>query len=171
MPLFVTGALGGDSRHLGFMMAGIGIGALAGALFIAFKISIAQLPAHTWHMQVLFGVSLLLYGLATNWGVALAITPVLGFSLVSSLVSNNSLIQALVDEDKRGRVLSYYSFGLLGFGPLGALLGGKLADHTDVRTALMVCAVLSLALGVAHAFRQKAYDASVPEMLREKGLS
>ncbi|SBW10052.1 membrane hypothetical protein [uncultured delta proteobacterium] len=170
MPLFVTDVLDGDSRHLGFMMGGIGIGALAGAMFIAFRVSASRLPAHIWHMQTLFGAALIAYGLVTDWLVALALAPVLGFSLVSSLVSNNSLIQAIVDEDKRGRVLSYYSFGLLGFGPLGALLAGKFADHMDARTALVVCAVMSLIVGIMHALRQKAYDASVPEILREKGL-
>ena len=171
MPLFVTEMLGGDSRHLGFMLGGIGLGALAGALFIAFKVSMFRLSNHIWHMQTLFGATLIVYGLVTDWRVALAITPVLGFAITSSLVANNSLIQALVDEDKRGRVLTYYTFGILGFGPLGALLAGKLADHIDAQTALLACAVLTLGVGILHAFRQKAYDATVPEMLRQKGLS
>ena len=170
MPLFVTAMLGGDSRHLGFMLGGIGLGALAGALFIAFRIPATRLAAHIWHMQILFGAALIVYALVTDWLVALAIAPVLGFSLTSSLVANNTLIQAIVDEDKRGRVLSYYSFGLLGFGPLGALLAGKLADHIDPQIALLLCAGLALAVGIMHAFRQKAYDATVPDMLRQKGL-
>ena len=170
MPLFVTVGLGGDARHLGFMLGGIGLGALAGALFIAIRISVVRLSAHIWHMQALFGAALIVYSLTSNWLVALAITPVLGFAITSSLVGNNSLIQALVDEDKRGRVLSYYSFGLLGFGPLGALLAGKFADHVDTQTAMLLCAGLSLAVGVAHALRQKDYDATVPEILRRKGL-
>lgn len=171
MPLFVKDVLGGDSSHLGFMMGGIGLGALSGALFIAFRVYPSQLSRHIWHMQALFGASLILFSLVTDWRVALALTPVIGFSITSSLVSNNSLIQALVDEDKRGRVLSYYSFGLLGFGPLGALLAGKLADHLDPRLALLSCAVLSFGVGLLHSLRQKAYDATVPEILRSKGLS
>lgn len=170
MPLFVTQMLDGDSRHLGFMLGGIGFGALCGALFIAFRIGIVRLPAHIWQMQALFGTALIAYCLVTDWRIALCITPVLGFAMVSSLVANNSLIQALVDEDKRGRVLSYYSFGLLGFGPLGALLAGKLADHIGAQPALLTCAVLSLAVGIMHALRQKAYDAAVPQILQEKGL-
>ena len=170
MPLFVTEMLGGDSRHLGFMLGGIGFGALSGALFIAFKVSLAKMSHHIWHMQALFGGTLIVYGLVTDWLVALAITPVLGFAITSSLVANNSLIQALVDEDKRGRVLTFYSFGILGFGPLGALLAGKVADHLDAQTALLSCAVLTLGIGVLHAVRQKTYDATVPEMLRQKGL-
>ena len=170
MPLFVTHVLGGDSRHLGLMMAGIGLGALIGALFIAFRVPLLRLPAHIWRMQVLFGATLIVFSLVEEWHLALCITPLLGFSISSSLVSNNSLIQALVDEDKRGRVLSYYSFGLLGFGPLGALLAGKFADHTDARVALLICAGLALATGILHALRQKAYDRTVPDILQEKGL-
>lgn len=170
MPLFVTEMLDGDSRHLGFMLGGIGLGALCGALFIAFKISLDRLPAHIWHMQILFGAGLIMYGLVSDWRVALCIAPVLGFAMSSSLVSNNSLIQAIVDEDKRGRVLTYYSFGLLGFGPLGALLAGKLADHINAQTALLLCACLALAAGLLHRSRRKLYDAAVPGLLREKGL-
>ena len=170
MPLFVTSMLGGDSRHLGFMLGGIGFGALIGALFIAFRIPVVKLSSHIWHMQALFGGTLIVYALVTDWLVALAITPVLGFAITSSLVANNSLIQALVDEDKRGRVLSYYSFGLLGFGPLGALLAGKLADHIDPQIALFWCAGLSLLVGLVHALSQKTYDATVPDILQQKGL-
>lgn len=171
MPLFVTEMLGGDSRHLGFMLGGIGLGALTGAMFIAFKVSLVRMSSHIWHMQTLFGAALIVYGLVSDWRVALCIAPVLGFAMVSTLVSNNSLIQALVDEDKRGRVLSYYSFGLLGFGPLGALLAGRFADYAGAQTALLVCAGLALASGILHGLRHKAYDATVPEILREKGLS
>lgn len=171
MPLFITKLLGGDERHYGFMLGGIGFGALSGALFIAFKVSLGQLPKHIWRMQILFGIALVLYSQATDWRVALAITPVLGFAITSSLVSNNSLIQGLVDEDKRARVLSYYSFGLLGFGPLGAFLAGKMADTVDVQLALVACAAFSLGIGILHMFRQKDYEATVPAILAGKGLT
>ena len=171
LPLFVKDVLGGDASHLGLMMGGSGFGALIGALFIAFRVQPSQLPRHIWHMQALTGFSLLVFSFTTDWRVALAVTPVIGFSLTSSLVSNNSLIQALVDEDKRGRVLSFYSFGLLGFGPLGALLAGGLADSIASQTALLFCAVASFAIGLSHSLCQKLYDATVPEILRNKGLS
>ncbi|MDR3073285.1 MAG: MFS transporter [Deltaproteobacteria bacterium] len=170
MPLMVTRMMGGDERHYGFMLGGIGAGALAGALFIAFRISLRLMSRHICRMQILFGAALLVYSQVMDWRIAFAITPVLGFAITSSLVANNSLIQGLVDEDKRARVLSYYSFGLLGFGPLGAYLAGKLADVLDAQTALVICAALSLGVGLAHALRQKSYDAFVPKMLEDKGL-
>ncbi|CAK7073341.1 MAG: Enterobactin exporter EntS [Desulfovibrio sp.] len=171
MPLFVTRLLGGDERHYGFMLGGIGFGALCGALFIAFRVSLRHMSRHIWRMQILFSIALLLYSRTENWLVALAITPVLGFAITSSLVANNSLIQGLVDEDKRGRVLSYYSFGLLGFGPLGAFLAGKAADMIDVQIALTACAACALVISVLHMLRQKDYDATVPEILKGKGLA
>lgn len=170
MPLFVIRLLGGNELHYGFMLGGIGFGALSGALFIAFRVSLNQMSRHIWRMQILFGIALILYGLTSDWRIALSITPVLGFAITSSLVANNSLIQGLVDEDKRGRVLSYYSFGLLGFGPLGAYIAGAAADNIDVRLALAGCAVLSLLVGVLHMLRQKDYEATVPEILAGKGL-
>lgn len=171
LPLFVERILGGDARHYGFMLAGLGLGALTGALFIAFRIPPSRLPRHIWRMQCLFGVTLLLFSLFDDWRAALLLTPVTGFAITSSMVSNNSLIQALVDEDKRARVLSYYSFGMLGFGPVGALVAGRVSDHMDPRVALVICASLSLLMGLLHSLRQKTYDADVPEILRNKGLT
>ncbi len=171
LPLFARDMLGGDSRHLGFMLGGVGGGALCGALYIASKVLVGGLSRHIWRMQIVFGVVYALFSFVADWRVAVAISPVLGFSMFSSLVSNNSLIQALVDEDKRGRVLSFYSFGILGFGPVGALIAGKIADHTNVRAVCLGCALFCLVTGILHSRRQKEYDAAVPEILASKGLS
>ena len=170
IPIFAKDILGGDSRHLGFMLGGFGLGAVIGALYIASKIELNTLPRHIWRMQFLFGAALLAFCFVTKWHIAMLFTPLLGFAMVSSMISSNSLIQALVDEDKRGRVLSYYSFGLLGFGPVGALLFGKIADYTGVQTACLVCAAACLAIGMAHRRRLKDYDAAVPGILASKGL-
>lgn len=171
LPLFVERILGGDARHYGFMLAGLGFGALTGALFIAFRVSPSRLPRHIWRMQSLFGLTLLLFSQLGDWRPALLMTPIIGFAITSSMVSNNSLIQALVDEDKRARVLSYYTFGLLGFGPVGALVAGRISDHMDPRVALVICASLSLCMGLLHSLQQKIYDAEVPEILHGKGLT
>ncbi len=170
IPIFAKDVLGGDSRHLGFLMGGFGLGALVGAMYIASKIDVRNLPRHIWRTQLAFGVIFLAFCFVDEWHIAVLFTPFLGYTMVSSLISNNSLIQALVDEDKRGRVLSFYSFGILGFGPVGALLIGKLTDFTDVRTACIVCAVTCLVIGLLHSRRQKEYDAAVPGILAEKGL-
>ncbi len=172
LPLVASRTLEGNASHYGFMMGGVGFGALFGAMFIAFRVMPGKLPGHIWKMQTMFGVILIIFSQITDWRLAVAVVPLLGFSLISSFVSNNSLIQALVDEDKRARVLSYYSFGLLGFGPLGAFIAGKLTDHLEnVSVALLVCAICCLVIGILHGLRQKAYDATVPEILRGKGLS
>lgn len=194
MPLAVTRVMGGDERHYGFMLGGIGLGALTGALFIAFRVTLSHMSRHIWRMQILFGTTLIVYSQLHDWRIALVLTPVLGFALTSSFVANNSLIQGIVDEDKRARVLSYYSFGLLGFGPLGAYAAGKFVDrlaayftgasmefmstyfagktpeHIGAQLALVICAALSLVVGFVHATRQKTYEAFVPEILKEKGL-
>jgi len=170
IPIFAKDVLGGDSRHLGFLLGGFGLGAVIGALYIASKIEARDLPRYIWRMQLLFGVAFLVFCFVTEWYIAVLFTPFLGFTMVSSLISNNSLIQMLVDEDKRGRVLSYYSFGLLGFGPVGALLFGMLADRSDVQTACLVCAVTCLIIGIVHSRWQKDYDATVPAILATKRL-
>jgi len=170
IPLFTKEVLGGDARHVGFMLGGFGLGALIGALYIAARMEIRNLPGHIWRMQLLFGTVFLAFCFAAEWYIALLLTPFIGFALVSSLISNNALIQSLVDDDKRGRVLSFYSLGLLGFGPAGAMLIGKLADHFDVQMACLFCATACLIIGIVHSRRQKDYDAAVPAILATKGL-
>ena len=170
MPMFAKQALDGDSRHLGFLFGGVGLGALAGVMYIAARINAGGLPRHVCRMQLCFGLSYLAFAFIGDWRLAVALSPILGFTIVSALVSNNSLVQALVDEDKRGRVLSLNSFGILGFGPLGGLLFGKLADHTDVRVAAVVCGVSCVCVALLHFRRLKEYHDSVPAILASKGL-
>jgi MFS family permease len=171
MPIFTREILGGDSRHLGFLMGGIGLGALAGVYYLASAVSITQLPRHIWRMQLLYGIVYALFAMNTQWPVALALSPLIGFAMVSALVSNNSLLQALVDEDKRGRALSLYSFGLLGFGPLGAFLIGKCADLFSVQSAAFASSLVCIALALLHGTRHRVYKRFVPQILADKGIA
>lgn len=170
LPIFTREILGGDARLLGFLMAGVGLGGLAGVFHLANNVVPSRLAGYIWRMQALFGFSFSLFALSGDWRLSLLLAPVVGFAIITSLVANNSLIQALVDEDKRGRVLSIYTLGLLGFGPLGAFVMGKLADMFDPRLAALVCGLFCLCTGLVHRRKQKLYAQDLPILLAGKGL-
>ncbi len=170
LPLFAKHVLDGDSRHLGFLLGGVGIGALAGVMYLAAKVSLRALPRYIALMQTCFGLTFLVFSFVTDWRISFLLSPAMGFFIVSSMVSSNTLLQALVDEDKRGRVLSLFSFAMLGFGPIGALSVGKLADHLGAPTAAAISASLVILLGLVHFTRRFEYDATVDGILSKKGL-
>ena len=170
MPMFAKHVLEGDSRHLGFLLGGVGLGALAGVMYLAAKVSLRALPRYITLMQTCFGIVFLLFSFTTDWRVSFLLSPFMGFFVVSAMVSSNSMIQALVDEDKRGRVLSLFTFGLLGFGPLGALAVGKLADHIGPPYAGLISATAVIIIGLLHMRRGREYDETVGDILSSKGL-
>ena len=168
LSLYMKEVLGGDARHLGLMLGSIGLGALAGVFWLAAWVEPVRLPRHIWRMQALMGLGLFGTVALQDWRACILWSALTGFSCVSAMVANNTLIQAIVDDDKRGRVLSIYTLGLLGFGPLGTYAAGLLADATSVQLSLTLCSTAILCIGLAHGLRQKAYDAHVPLMLEQK---
>lgn len=170
LPMFARHVLDGDSRHLGFLMGGIGIGALVGVMYLAARVPLRALPRYIARMQTGFGLVFLLFSFSADWRVSFLLSPFMGFFVVSAMVSSNSLIQALVDEDKRGRVLSLFTFGLLGFGPMGALAVGKLADHIGAPNAALFTSLAVMGIGLLHMRREREYNKTVHKILDKKGL-
>ena len=168
LSLYMKEALGGDARHLGIMLGSVGLGALAGVFWLAAWVETVRLPLHIWRMQALMGLGLFGTVALPDWRLCVAWSALTGFACVSAMVANNTLIQALVDDDKRGRVVSIHVLGLLGFGPIGTYVAGKLADSTSVQVALTVCATAVFCIGLAHGLRQKVYDQHVPGILENK---
>lgn len=170
LPLFAKRVLDGDSRHLGTLLGAIGIGAIIGVMYMAARIGQRQLPRHICRMQIGFGAMFVVFSLITDWRLSTAIMPFVGFTVVSAAVGSNSLVQALVDESKRGRVLSLYVLGSLGFGPIGILLAGHMAEVLDAQTWAFICGVMALLVGLFHASRMKVYDETIDSLLQAKGL-
>ena len=129
-----------------------------------------QLPRHICRMQIGFGISYIIFSCITDWRLSTAIMPFIGFTVVSSSVASNSLVQSIVDETKRARVLSLYVLGNLGFGPIGILIAGHMAEILDAQACALICGVMALIVAFLHMSRMKVYDATVSSLLQEKGL-
>ena len=127
MPIFADKILGGGSDTLGYLMGASGAGALVAALILASRREVFGLGRWVAFASGAFGISLILFSLSTNFWLSLLLLIPVGFSMMTQMSSSNTLIQAMVPDELRGRVMSVYSMMFMGMAPLGALLAGTLA--------------------------------------------
>lgn len=160
MPIFAGQILHGGPRGLGILMSAIGVGALVGALTLASKKGIHDLGHWIAFSATGFGVSLILFSLSHSFWLSAALLLPVGFSVMVEMASSNTLIQSLVPDALRGRVMAVYSMMFMGMAPFGSLLAGALAHHlgAPVTVALggIVCIVGAAVFGLyVPAFRQE----------------
>jgi MFS family permease len=138
MPIFADRILHSGATGLGILMAASGVGALFGALTLAFKSGVHGLGKWVLVASSGFGVSLICFGMSRLlWLSALLLVP-LGFSLMVQMASSNTLIQSMVPDHLRGRVMSAYSMMFMGMAPIGALGAGVVADHLGAPLAVAI---------------------------------
>ena len=129
MPIFADQILHGGPRGLGLLMGAAGFGALAGALVLAAKKGIRGLGHWVAFAAMGFGVSLILFALSRTFWLSVALLLPAGFCMMLGLASSNTLIQSLVPDKLRGRVMAVYSMMFMGMAPFGSLLAGALAHR------------------------------------------
>lgn len=138
LPVFARDILRGGPQTMGYLMAATGVGALCGAVFLAWRKSVRGLGRILVLGSGLFGAALIAFGLSRNLWLSLCLLAVAGFGMMIEFASSNSLIQTMVDDDKRGRVMSLYVMAFMGMGPLGSLLAGWLARTFGTPAAVVV---------------------------------
>ena len=131
-PIIAGQTLGGGPHTLGFLMAASGIGALACAVRLVLRSTVVGLGKLMATAVAVFGVGCVLLGLSRWLWVSMALMAATGYGLMYQVVATNTIVQTIVDDDKRGRVMSFYTIALLGSAPLGSLLGGSLAARIGV---------------------------------------
>ena len=145
MPVFADRILHGGARGLGILMGFTGIGALFGALTLAVKTGIKGLGKWISVCCAGFGVSLIAFAFSKIfWLSAVLLIPV-GFFIMLQMACSNTLIQAMVPDALRGRVMALYSMMFMGMAPFGALLGGALADRLSAPITVAIGGIASIA--------------------------
>jgi MFS family permease len=129
MPVFAAKILHGGPHTLGFLMAATGVGALAGAIFLANRRSVVGLGRVIPMMSALFGAGLIGFSLSRTLWLSLPLLLVTGIGFMVQMSASNTLLQTLVDDDKRGRVMSFYTMSIMGVTPFGSLIAGGLAHR------------------------------------------
>ena len=138
MPIFVTMVFQGGPHTLGLLMSSLGVGALGGALYLAQRRSVRGLGAVILMAVTLFGVSLLTFAMSRLAWLSMAALVAAGLGMMVQMASSNTILQTIVDEDKRGRVMSFYAMALFGTVPFGSLLAGGLAHRIGTPATLLV---------------------------------
>ena len=159
MPIFASRVLHGGPHTLGFLMAAAGGGALTGAITLAARKSVLGLDRRIVVADMLFGASLIAFASSRVLWLSLLLLPITGFGMMQQMASSNTIIQTIVDDRKRGRVMAFYSMAFMGMMPFGSLLGGSLATHIGAPRTLMLGGALCVASSLWFAQRVGAIRA------------
>jgi len=138
MPIFADTIFHGGPHTLGFLMGASGCGALLGALWLAARKSVIGLGRIIPIATALFGSGLIAFSFAPQLWVAFPCLVVAGFGFMVQLAASNTVIQTIVDDEKRGRVMSFYMMAFLGTAPFGSLLAGLLSSRLGAPHTLLL---------------------------------
>jgi MFS family permease len=159
LPVIAREVMGGGPGTLGALTAASGLGALCGAIYLASRTSVLGLGRVIGGAAALFGVGLMTFSRVGVLWLALPLMLLTGAGMMLQMAASNTILQTLVDEDKRGRVMSLFAMAVFGTVPFGSLLAGVLASRIGAQNTLLVGGV---ACGVASALFFRA----LPELRR-----
>jgi MFS family permease len=157
MPVFADKILHGGARGLGILMGATGVGALFGALTLAAKTGVKGLGRWVAITCATFGISLFLFSFSTSFWLSAALLLPAGYSMMLQMACSNTLIQTMVPDQLRGRVMSVYSMMFMGMAPFGAFFGGALAHRMGAPFTVAVG-------GVASVFGAIWFGRALPEL-------
>jgi MFS family permease len=170
MPVVATRTLGGGAYTLGFLMAAAGAGAVAGALWLASRPSVLGLGRVIVVASLAFGGALTLVSLSRSLWLSLPLLLITGAGMMVALASSNTLLQTIVDEDKRGRIMSLYTMAFFGMVPFGSLLGGWLASRIGAPAVLFGGGILTAVGGLVFWSKLPALRKSVRPIYVRLGI-
>jgi MFS family permease len=155
LPVFAREVAHGGPRTFGFLMAASGSGALAGALHLASRRGAQGLGRLIPAAAAFFGVALAAFSLSTSFVLSMVLLFAAGVGQILTMASSNTVIQSICDEDKRGRVMSFYVMAFMGMVPFGNLLAGTMANWMGAPHTVLICGLVC-ALGAAASWRSLA---------------
>lgn len=160
MPVYAKEVLHGGPREFGLLMGASGVGAILGSLVLATLGKVSSLGDWVAFAAAGFGGSLILLSKSHSFWVAVAAMLLIGFTMVTQLDASNTLVQRIVPDELRGRVMAIWVMMLSGLAPFGSLLVGELAQHFSARRTLA-------AGGVACIMGAMGFGFSLPILQRE----
>jgi MFS family permease len=147
-PMIAGQLLNGGAHTLGFLMAASGVGALVCAVGLVLKNNVGGLARPMTIAVAMFGAGCICLGLSQWFWISMVLMAVTGYGLMNQIVATNTIVQTVVEDSKRGRVMSFYTIALLGSAPIGSLLSGSLAERIGVQATFVVsgiaCALAAL---------------------------
>ena len=144
LPVFASEILHGGPNTFGLLTGATGLGAFISAILLAMRKSIVGLGKRMAITSLTFGAALIAFAFSQMFWLSLLLMLVVGFSMMQVIASGNTILQTIVDEDKRGRVMSFYTLAFVGAAPIGSLLAGALANQIGVVPTVIVCGLLCI---------------------------
>ncbi len=170
LPIFAGQVLHGGAHTLGWLSGASGIGALASGLSLAARKSVVGLTRTIQVAAAMFGGALILFGLSHTLWLSLLLMLFAGFGMVQMFSASNTIIQTLVSEDKRGRVMSYYAMAFFGTAPFGSLLAGALAHRIGAPYTVVITGAFCLAGALWFTLEMPKIKAIMRPIYQELGL-
>jgi len=144
MPVFAKEVLHGGSNTYGFLMAAAGTGALLGALYLASRDKILKLGRIVPSAAILFGMGLIILSFLNIFSLAIILMIFVGLGIMLQTASSNTILQTITEDDKRGRVMSFYTMAVMGTAPFGSLIAGGLAKTIGTPGTLFASGILTI---------------------------
>ena len=170
MPIFAKVVLHGGAHTLGFLMAAMGLGALVSALSLAARRNVRGLARMIPIAAAVFGLGLIGFGLSHWFWLSMATVFIAGMGMMQGIAASNTVIQTIVTDDKRGRVMSYYTMAFMGMAPFGSLLTGTMAHNFGAPWTVIMNGSVVLLGAAWFATRLPALRRQIRPIYREIGI-
>jgi len=170
LPLVAREVFQGGAGTYGMLMAAVGAGALTGTLYLASRRSLIGLSRVIPLTMLAFGSSLVAFAFSRSLPLSLVFLVIAGFGGMTLGSSSNATIQSLVDEDKRGRVMSIFIMAVVGIAPIGSMFAGSLAHHFGARLTIAVGGFICLGGGALFARYLPSFRCQVRQVYQRKGM-
>lgn len=138
MPIFAKDILQGGPNFLGFLMSSAGIGALIGGIYLASRKTVVGLGRILAAGTGVFGISLILFSTSRILWLSLLMMLVSGFGMIVHIAASNTILQTITEDDKRGRVMSFFTMAFMGMVPFGTLLEGAVANWIGAANTVLI---------------------------------
>jgi MFS family permease len=170
MPVFATDVFHGGSRTLGFLLSSSGCGALLGAIYLASRRTVIGLGRVIAMTSALFGCGVIVFASSKILWLSVIFLFASGFGMMVEMAASNTILQTVVDEDKRGRVMSLYTMAFMGTAPIGSLLSGVLANKIGATMTLVAGGLVCLAGSLVFTQQLPMFRKTIRPIYSRKGI-
>jgi MFS family permease len=170
LPVFAREILHGDARTLGFLMGTGGVGAITGAIFLASQKNVSKLSNIIVSSMCVFAVGAIAFSMSKVLWFSMIMTALIGFGIMVLIAAINTVLQSIVDDDKRGRVMSLYTMAFIGMAPFGSLLAGSVAHFIGAPYTIFAGAVLCLLAAAVFNSKLAAIKKAIHPIFVRKGI-
>ncbi|MBZ5566545.1 MAG: MFS transporter [Acidobacteriia bacterium] len=171
MPIFADRILHSGARGLGLLMGATGVGALLGALTLAAKQGLKGLGKWVAVCAIGFGASLILFAFSRTLWLSMVLLLPVGFTMMVEMASSNTLIQSMVPDQLRGRVMAVYSMMFMGMAPFGAFFAGAIAEHLGAPLTVAIGGIACIAGSAIFAARLPGWRTEARQLIIAQGVA